>query len=261
MFDEFKQDESVLLKEYSAKSKHALMTILGDTKALLLMILSVISFGISAFIMIQFISADIVVTVENQTVNLSDFNFIFYIALILSALVPLFYLGVYLSARKINATNTAKWFGYAKVYMKIALVIAIIALLFGFIGMVGVLFVMPGLGLFLMLLFGGLTALVVWLMLITISFLRELKENLEAENIYKKANPSKVIVLSWISLVLAGISLLMSLFDQGTQNGYIPQALYQIVNQASLLLGLIGLVSTALLISILYDIKNKYTNI
>lgn len=246
--------------EQRNKTRQKLLSIFSSQKALILVTLAVLSFALTTYYLISIIQLDLVIDLgDGETFDMSQFNAIYYISIVLSALIPIFLIGVYLSAKKGDASITARFFHYARIYMLVSLGLIICVAAFSVASMVGVLFVDPTLGFFVIIILAISFGLIIWIIRLITQFLTAIRDNLTDDVIIEKANPSKIIVLLWVVLVLTLISLLGSTASTSSYPYAFMDDLMPIINQMSLVSGIIGVISTGVLLTLLYEIRDTYT--
>ena len=260
LFQEFKNEDAQYDYENTKKMKEKLMSILSHQKAMALMLLSVLSFIVSTYFMVQLIQVYSIIDIgEGSQAIQFNIDAIFYIGIIMNAILPMFYIAVYFYAKKRDEAKLSSWFDYGKIYMQINLILTCILGAFAILPIVGVLFFNPFLGLLLFIFIIGLFGIMIWLTIAVIQFLKAIRDNLSCEKIDVKADPSRVIIYAWLILIFSVFSLTNGLINPTNYPGANLQDMVTLLNQLTLYSGSLGILTTVSLMLVLYQIKYQYT--
>ncbi len=265
MYENYESEENQKQEKrhLTGETKKQLLGVLGGPRALIVMVLSIIAFLVSTYFAIMIAVMDTTITYgNNQTFEIPGIDLAMFLVIAISALISLFFIYVYSNAREKKAEKTGKAFKVAATVAKVLMWFIIIGGILMFIGSIGVLMFEPVIGLILMIVTGVLIGLGILIYRIIINFLSQVHDNLISVFVLSKANPVKMIVLYWISLVLSAISLMTgSSVSNPPNNLYVlPQNFIDTVNQMSLFGGIIGILSVIATLVFLYQFKNEYYN-
>lgn len=242
------------------KTKYALMSILSSPKALILMVLSIATFGVTTYVLIKLTTMDLIFDPGNGLEPMVfNFDALFYISIVLSALLPAFYVAVYISSRNLDWYHAAKWFHFARIYMIVTIVLVGIAAGYALISVLLALTVYFLYGFIVLLLLALIFFLTFWILSIILSFITSIRDNLEMITPITHSNPSKLIVVTWITFTLSVISFILGLLGGSSDLMGLPVEVTQLINTLSTVNGLLSLGMSAIMLAILYDIRDNYT--
>ncbi|MGE4320409.1 MAG: hypothetical protein AB7E61_03040 [Acholeplasmataceae bacterium] len=251
-------------EEVTKNNLNRLFHIGGGMKMLLVVLLSILQFGLSAYLLLKVAQIEIVIPVDGMPdVNLNDYAFSYYFSIVISAIPPLLLLLVYLGAKSKNNMLMANTVHAAQTILKIYKWFMIVV--FGLFGLLSIimLLVVPGIALVLLVILGLVLAIFLVIIRIFVKFLFDLEGNLDQSLVLTKADPSSVLVLLYISFGLTLISTLLGFAstDAVSQTPYDQylQPLFDALEPLSSIIGAIGIVSSLVMILVLRQLKSEFT--
>lgn len=252
-------------EEVTKNNLNRLFHIGGGMKMLLVVLLSILQFGLSAYLLLKVAQIEIIIPVVDgmPDVNINDYAFTYYLSIIISAITPILLLLVYLGAKSKNNMLMANTVRAAQTILKIYKWLMIVV--FGLFGIFGILMLLvaPGIALAFLVIIGLILVVVLVIIRIFNKFLFDLEGNLNQSLVLTKADPSSVLILLYISFGLTLLSTLLGFVSTDavtpTQYDQYLQPLYDALEPLSSIIGAIGLVLSLAMILVLRQLKSEFT--